>query len=74
MIPDTKRSEWGDLLTEKLQVKLSGLSLQLKLNSLKVSLKTGKMSLSDAIVELHRYCSANEKMFESDLKKIFKNY
>jgi hypothetical protein len=70
-LPSITKSEWGDLLQGKITPRLSSLSLQLKLNALKNSLKSGKSDLPAAISSLHTYCSANVKMYESDLKTIF---
>lgn len=71
MLPSITKSEWGDLLQGKISPRLSSLSLQLKLNALKNSLKTGKSTLQAAIETLYKYCSANVKMYENDLKTIF---
>ncbi len=72
MLPSITKSEWGDLLQGKISPRLSSLSLQLKLNALKNSVKSGKSDLQTAISTLYNYCSANLKMYENDLKIIFK--
>lgn len=74
MVPNTDQQEWEDLLTKKEDLKLKSLSLQLKLASLKANIKIEKILLSDAIEELHAYCSRNEKLYSKDLKIIFENY
>ena len=72
MIPSINQPQWSLLLQGKLMPKLASLSLQLKIHALQVAVKSGKSPLVEAIKQLYDYCSANPKMYEKDLEKIFK--
>ncbi len=73
MIPDTHRREWDELLLGKSNPKLTSLSLKLKVNSLKIKIKSNKITLQEAKKTIYEYCSKNPKIYEKDLKAIFKN-
>lgn len=71
MIPNSDKKEWHNLLTVKETPPIKSLSLKLKLASLKANIKIENITLSEAIIELHDYCTANEKMYTKDLETIF---
>ncbi len=73
MIPDASRKEWRDLITGEHRPRLSSFSLQMKINTLATDFKSGKLALQDAIKELHTMCVKYEKIYEGDLKKVFKS-
>ncbi len=72
MVPEIKRQEWRDLIKGKNTQSLSSFSLQMKVNSLKLFCESGKMSMDDAVKELYETCAKYEKIYETDLRKIFR--
>jgi len=72
MIPDIRKGEWADILSDSLNPKLTSFSLQMKVNTLKLNVKLQKMSLVDAVSELHKFVSSNEQMYQKDVNTIFK--
>lgn len=72
MIPSSSRKEWESLLVNKDIPPLKSLSLKLKLASLKANIKIEKMTLSEAVLELHNYCEVNQNLYVKDLALIFK--
>ena len=72
MIPEIKRQEWRDLIKGKNTQLISSFSLQMKVNSLKLFCDSGKMSIEDAVKELHKTCTKYERIYQNDLQKIFK--
>jgi hypothetical protein len=73
MIPNFNKKEWEDLLLNKEVPLLRSLSLKLKLASLKSNIRIEKATVSEAVLELHAYCAANQKLYKKDLELIFKN-
>jgi hypothetical protein len=73
MIPSPNEKEWKNLLMNKEVPALNSLSLKLKLASLKANIKIEKATISEAILELHAYCAANQKLYVKDLELVFKN-
>lgn len=71
MIPDINRPEWEELITGKINPDLSSFSLKMKINSTKQFYNLGRMNLKDAIKELHELCIKYEKIYSTDLEKIF---
>jgi len=71
MIPDLRRKEWAEILNGSMNPKLTSFSFQMKLNSLKLEIKIRKINLEEAIAELHRFVSANEQLYQKDVKTIF---
>ncbi|MGH1336910.1 MAG: hypothetical protein ACRBFS_12370 [Aureispira sp.] len=71
MIPSSDQKEWHDLLMTEEIPPLKSLSLKLKLASLKANIKIETMTVAEAIVQLHNYCAANEKMYATDLENLF---
>ena len=72
MIPDIRKGEWADILSDSLNPKLTSFSLQMKVNTLKLNVKLQKTSLVDAVSELHKFVSSNEQMYQKDVNTIFK--
>jgi len=72
MIPDPNKEEWKKLLLNKEVPLLKSLSLKLKLASLKANIKIEKATVAEAAFELHKYCTANQKLYTKDLELIFK--
>lgn len=72
MLPSSNEKGWRDLLLSKDVPPLKSLSLKLKLASLKANIKIEKATVDEAVLELHAYCAANEKMYAKDLELIFK--
>lgn len=73
MIPSPNEKEWKNLLLNKDIPLLKSLSLKLKLASLKANIKIEKATITEAALELHEYCAANQKLHAKDLELIFKN-
>lgn len=73
MVPSVNEKEWKSLLVDDDIPSLKSLSLKLKLASLKANVKIEKMTLEEAIIDLHAYCVANAKLCAKDLNLIFKN-
>lgn len=73
MIPNIRRHEWKDLLSGTINPKLNSLSLKLKLNNLRMGVRTKKMTVDEAVQEIHSYCASNTKMYSKDLKTIFQH-
>lgn len=71
MIPSIDRQEWKDLISGKLKPDISSFSLQMKLNTLIKSYTYKAISLDMAVKELHEMCVKYEKIYMSDLGKIF---
>ena len=72
MIPDIRKGEWADILSDSLNPKLTSFSLQMKVNTLKLNVKLQKTSLVDAVYELYKFVSSNEQMYQKDVNTIFK--
>ena len=72
MIPEIKRQEWKDLITNKINPELSSFSLKMKINSVRLYVSTGKMSLDEAVKDLYALCVKYEKIYADDLDKVFK--
>lgn len=73
MVPNSGEKIWHDLLTKDEIFQFKSLSLKLKLASLKANIKIEKTTLADAIVELHSYCLANQKLCGKDMELIVGN-
>lgn len=73
MLPSSNEKKWRDLLLSKDVPPLKSLSLKLKLASLKANIKIEKATVHEAVLELHAYCAANEKLYAKDLDLIFNN-
>ncbi len=71
MIPEITKSEWGDIILEKINPELSSFSLKMKINSVRTYFKSGRMTLNEAVQDLHELCVKYEKIYADDLKKIF---
>jgi len=71
MVPEISRREWEDIVSGKINPKLTSLSLQMKLNNLQLSIRLKKTDVKYAAIELHSFCSEREKMYEKDLNMIF---
>ena len=70
MVPNVNRIEWEELL--KGDEKVKSFAFQMKLNSLRLDLRLNKVKMQDAVKQLQEFCANNEKMFENDLKSIFR--
>ncbi|CAA6798363.1 MAG: Unknown protein [uncultured Aureispira sp.] len=73
MLPNSNEKEWRDLLLNREVPALKSLSLKLKLASLKANIKIEQATVAEAILELHAYCAANQKLYKKDLELIFGN-
>ncbi len=71
MIPDIKRREWADIISGDSYRKLTSLVLQMKSNQLKIEVILHKKSLMEAVAELYKFVSLDEKRYQKDLKAIF---
>ena len=71
MLPNSNEKEWKDLLLNREVPALKSLSLKLKLASLKANIKIEQATVTEAILELHAYCAANQKLYKKDLELIF---
>jgi hypothetical protein len=73
MVPDINQKKWEQLIQGKVNVPLSSYSLQIKVNSLNRLYRNGFISIENAVKELYEMCKKYPKIYEDDLKKIFKN-
>ena len=71
MIPEITKSEWVDIIHEKINPELSSFSLKMKINSVRQHYKSGRMTLNEAVQDLYELCVKYEKIYTEDLKKIF---
>ncbi len=73
MIHDIKHPAWADLIKGKSDPEISSFSLKMKLNSLRDFYNNGFKKIDEAVNELHDFCNKYEKIYSSDLQKIFEN-
>ena len=71
MIPEITKSEWVDIITEKINPELSSFSLKMKINSVRTYYKSGRMTLNEAVQDLYELCCKYERIYADDMKKIF---
>jgi hypothetical protein len=71
MVPDISRREWAEAITGTLKPQLTVLSLQMKLNSLQIAVRLRNKNLEDAISDLRKFVSSDEKKYQKDLNSIF---
>ena len=72
-IPPKGRKEWRDLLTGKINVPLKNFFFQMKVTQAKNQVATGKISLDEAIDDIHALCIKffKAKNMDVDLSNIF---
>ena len=57
MTPDVKKGEWADLINGIYNSKLTSITLKMKLSTLKINVIIHKISMDEAVLELHRFIS-----------------
>lgn len=72
-VPQKERKEWRDLLTGELNVPLKNFFLQMKVTQAKNQVATGKISLEEAVEDIHNLCVKffKAKNMDTDLATIF---
>lgn len=73
-IPPKSSKEWSDLVSGKLEVKLTNYFFQMKLTDAKKKFKEGTISLAEATDDIYNLCLKYHKAINmpEDLQKIFK--
>lgn len=71
MVPEKSNGEWKKLITGENPIEFSSFALQMTVSRLAMSYKDGKVSMDDAVEELHKMCLKYKNAVSKDLMKIF---
>ena len=71
MIPSVKRKEWHELVVGSIKPKILSHSLKLKIYKYQKDIKSGKITVEQAVEQLHQECQDHYNIYKNDLYQIF---